>query len=60
MRGNVEQTIRYLVREMNQIGWRERFPQRCGGYFLWIDMNLLIPVRFAIQGNQNHSKRNRG
>ena len=32
MRGNVEQTIRYLVREMNQIGWRE-IPAEMRGLF---------------------------
>lgn len=33
MRGNVEQTIRYLVREMNQIGWREEIPAEMRGLF---------------------------
>lgn len=33
MRGNVEQTLRYIVSEMNEIGWREEIPQGMQGLF---------------------------
>ena len=33
MRGNVEQTIRYIVREMDAIGWKEEIPEEMQGLF---------------------------
>ncbi len=33
MRGNVEQTLRYIVSEMNEIGWREEIPNEMQGLF---------------------------
>lgn len=33
MRGNVEQTLRYLIREMEQISWKETIPEEMQGLF---------------------------
>lgn len=33
MRGNVEQTLRYIVREMEDIGWKEMIPEEMQGLF---------------------------
>ena len=33
MRGNVEQTLRYIVREMEDIGWKETIPEEMQGLF---------------------------
>lgn len=33
MRGSVEQTLRYIVREMEQIGWKEEIPEEMQGLF---------------------------
>ncbi len=33
MRGNVEQTLRYIVREMEDIGWKETIPKEMQGLF---------------------------
>ncbi len=41
MRGNVEQTLRYIVREMNTIGWKETIPEEMNGLFT-LDKNEFI------------------
>lgn len=33
MRGNVEQTLRYMVREMEEIGWKEEIPEKMQALF---------------------------
>ncbi len=55
IRGNVEQTIRILTEEMDDLGWKDELPEEMNPLLIWRAMSFWIWIPSAIRGKTSGS-----